>query len=247
MKKQKTSAEKCACRKRSRLAPLLAGTLATVMLPLAAHATQNSLPGMGVQPAEYFYTGKPYDSDTESYTFKYRNYDPELNRWITMDPSGFPDGANAFAYINNHVISSIDPDGLAEVTFTGHMTFDVPGTSERLDASAPGKYSYTFTGDGKHFATQTTSWTGAMTGVQSYTYADGRSYAFSKGDVKAISMTPLTRMAADGIHTEYQDRVTFEAYFTWTVVTLDEQGGHILSSAQLLVMNATIETGKWYE
>ncbi|MFA7345745.1 MAG: RHS repeat-associated core domain-containing protein [Terrimicrobiaceae bacterium] len=94
MKKQKISAEKCACRKRNRLAALVAGILATAMLPLAAHAEQKSLPGMGVQPAEYFYTGKPYDSDTVSYTFKYRNYDPELNRWTTMDPSGFPDGAN---------------------------------------------------------------------------------------------------------------------------------------------------------
>lgn len=55
------------------------------ILPLAASTGQDGLPGMGIQPVEYFYTGKPYDADSESYTFKYRNYDPELNRWTSVD------------------------------------------------------------------------------------------------------------------------------------------------------------------
>ncbi|MCK9588011.1 MAG: hypothetical protein M0Q93_01450, partial [Terrimicrobiaceae bacterium] len=104
MKKPKIGAVKCACRKRNRLAAFLVAILATAMLPLAAHAKQDSLPGMRVQPTEYFYTGKPYESDTGSYTFKYRNYDPELNRWTTMDPSGFPDGANNHIYVKNGVV-----------------------------------------------------------------------------------------------------------------------------------------------
>ncbi|MEI6072957.1 MAG: RHS repeat-associated core domain-containing protein [Verrucomicrobiae bacterium] len=62
-----------------------------------------------------FYTGKPFDGDAGSYILKYRNYDPGLNRWTTTDPSGYPDGANAFVYINNHVMSSFDPNGLAEI------------------------------------------------------------------------------------------------------------------------------------
>jgi len=62
-----------------------------------------------------FYTGKAFDADAGSYILKYRNYDPMLNRWTTIDPSGYPDGANAFVYINNHVLSSFDPNGLAEI------------------------------------------------------------------------------------------------------------------------------------
>jgi len=108
---KRTHTEKCAYRKRSALAAFLAAILAIAMLPLAAHAEQkDSLPGMGVQPAEYFYTGKPYDSDTGSYTFKYRNYDPELNRWTTTDPSGFPDGANNSIY-TSQPLCMFDPDG----------------------------------------------------------------------------------------------------------------------------------------
>lgn len=82
------------------------------ILPLAANTGQNDLPGMGVQPVEYFYTGKPYDADSESYTFRYRNYDPELNRWTTVDPSGFPDGANSLIYINNSPLHCFDFEGL---------------------------------------------------------------------------------------------------------------------------------------
>jgi RHS repeat-associated protein len=45
-----------------------------------------------------FYTGKPYIETTGSYAFKYRSYNPELARWTSEDPSGFPDGANNTIY-----------------------------------------------------------------------------------------------------------------------------------------------------
>jgi RHS repeat-associated protein len=55
------------------------------------------------QPAtawqELFFTGKPYLEETGQYLFLFRHYDPELARWTTADPSGFPDGANNVAYM----------------------------------------------------------------------------------------------------------------------------------------------------
>jgi RHS repeat-associated protein len=63
----------------------------------AAHETQQSGEPHS-EGAEVFYTGKTIDSDTGTFLFKYRNYDPELSRWIVADPSGFPDGANNRAY-----------------------------------------------------------------------------------------------------------------------------------------------------
>jgi RHS repeat-associated protein len=45
-----------------------------------------------------FYTGKPYLASSGDYAFKYRSYNPELARWTSEDPSGFPDGANASIY-----------------------------------------------------------------------------------------------------------------------------------------------------
>ena len=108
-------------RNRSSVAALAALLLvgAGSILPLNAKShtapSPDKLPGLGLQPVEYFYTGKPYDADTETYTFKYRNYDPELNRWTTADPSGFPDGANNQVYCSNIVLFAVDPNGAKQV------------------------------------------------------------------------------------------------------------------------------------
>ena len=45
-----------------------------------------------------FFTGKPYLASSGGYAFKYRSYKPELARWTSEDPSGFPDGANGSIY-----------------------------------------------------------------------------------------------------------------------------------------------------
>jgi RHS repeat-associated protein len=79
-------------------------------------AKKAEVPGVAPQPAEFFYTGKPYDTDLGAYTFNFRNYDPILNRWTSADSSGFPDGAN------NHIYApiptnAVDPLGLANVTY----------------------------------------------------------------------------------------------------------------------------------
>jgi RHS repeat-associated protein len=60
-----------------------------------------------------FYTGKPYLASTGGYAFKYRSYSPELARWTSEDPSGFPDGANNKIYVNNQVLSLFDSTGLS--------------------------------------------------------------------------------------------------------------------------------------
>jgi RHS repeat-associated protein len=65
-----------------------------------------------------FYTGKPYLAESGSYAYKYRDYNPELNRWTTVDPSGFPDGANNRAYVAVPT-SELDPDGC--ITLSGNI------------------------------------------------------------------------------------------------------------------------------
>jgi len=114
MKKRKIGAGLSACGKRLGKLIAVAAAILAGATALPAAEKEDSLPGMGVQPAEYFYTGKPYDSDTGSYTFKYRNYDPELNRWTTSDPSGFPDGANNSRYAPTPT-TGIDWQGLVVI------------------------------------------------------------------------------------------------------------------------------------
>ncbi len=64
-----------------------------------------------------FYTGKPYLAFSGSYAFKYRSYNPEVARWTSEDPSGFPDGANSQIYITNPT-SELDYSGLWHIKLT---------------------------------------------------------------------------------------------------------------------------------
>lgn len=74
-----------------------------------------------------FYTGKPYLASSGSYAFKYRSYDPEMARWTSEDPSGFPDGANSNVYAPCPTIE-VDSFGLKTVSVGG-----TPKTTTTID------------------------------------------------------------------------------------------------------------------
>ena len=61
------------------------------------------------------FTGKPYDDDLGAYVFPFRNYRADEARWMSADPSGFPDGVNGRFYSGNPT-TGLDSLGLAWVT-----------------------------------------------------------------------------------------------------------------------------------
>lgn len=70
----------------------------------------------GERPDAGRYTGKPYDDDMGMFIFPFRNYRAEEGRWLTSDPSGFPDGVNSSHYHPTPFLQ-VDPLGLvARVT-----------------------------------------------------------------------------------------------------------------------------------
>jgi RHS repeat-associated protein len=90
-----------------------------------------------------FYTGRPYLASSGGYAFKYRNYNPELARWTSEDPSGFPDGANGNVYAPKPT-SEIDFQGLASQT----VTISLPWTSSLgfpQSAQWDGRYNWDLT------------------------------------------------------------------------------------------------------
>jgi len=99
----------------------------------AARASQAaaSQPSTTDSSSSAFYTGKPYLAESGSYAFKYREYNPEMNRWTTVDPSGFPDGANNRLYAAVPT-SEFDNNGLDTTSIY------VPGTSASLTVSNNG-------------------------------------------------------------------------------------------------------------
>lgn len=54
-----------------------------------------------------FFTGKPY-VDGLGYAFLFRNYRPDMGKWLSQDLIGYPDGWNNFAYCNNIANMAID-------------------------------------------------------------------------------------------------------------------------------------------
>jgi RHS repeat-associated protein len=94
------------------------------------------------------YTGKPYDTDLGAYVFPFRNYRPEEGRWMSADPSGFPDGLN-----NNTStrcpLTEIDPLGLdIWVTSGGPLL----GLHQELNIGTPGGSYDTFSFGGNALA-----------------------------------------------------------------------------------------------
>lgn len=85
------------------------------------------------------YTGKPYDSDLGAIVFPFRNYRAQEARWLTADPSGFPDGINGRFYIGVYA-NVIDPLGLAGWVVI-HSSSDGGGSS--LNTSGHSWISYT--------------------------------------------------------------------------------------------------------
>lgn len=59
------------------------------------------------------YAEKTVDEETGLVFFGRRYFDPELGQWISPDPSGFIDGPNLYAYVQNNPLSNFDAYGLS--------------------------------------------------------------------------------------------------------------------------------------
>jgi RHS repeat-associated protein len=96
----------------------------------------------GEQAARY--TGKPYDADIGAYVFPFRNYRSDEARWMSADPSGFPDGINNKWYAANPN-SEFDPLGLKIVTGTHTGSYNMlEDQLEHAQQSFTATYSDTY-------------------------------------------------------------------------------------------------------
>ncbi|MBP5602229.1 MAG: RHS repeat-associated core domain-containing protein, partial [Treponema sp.] len=71
-------------------------------------------------PSDYGYIGKQFDSVSNLYNYGYRDYNPKVSRFTTLDP--IRDGNNWLAYCNSDPINFIDKDGLFYYSKDGQKT-----------------------------------------------------------------------------------------------------------------------------
>lgn len=149
--------------------------------------------GNGAQAAaqsDALYTGKPYDADSGTYAFMFRNYDPELGRWTAADPMGFPDGPNGQFYAPVPT-SSTDSLGLLidpsreDGEFYAAFVFDWEAWNQGVSAFAATGFELSRTGMNHADGTNGGNWTlnseqkEIVKGTSEYTtYIDGVQQAF---------------------------------------------------------------------
>ncbi|MEB0011496.1 RHS repeat-associated core domain-containing protein [Glaciimonas sp. Gout2] len=78
------------------------------------------------------FPGQLYDRETDHFYNYYRDYDPQLGRYLQSDPIGLAGGINTYGYVGGNPVSYSDPFGLNPATAIGAgigtAIFPGPGT-----------------------------------------------------------------------------------------------------------------------
>jgi RHS repeat-associated protein len=83
---------------------------------------------------------------------RFREYDPNLGRWLNPDPIGLAGGANLYSYVDNNPVNAVDPLGLFDIFGFGSATGATPGPV-RAAAEGVGLVGYDSKGHGFYAGT----------------------------------------------------------------------------------------------
>lgn len=81
--------------------------------PFAVVSPAQNPQGLGTFVFNLRYPGQYYDSETGTFQNYFRDYDPQVGRYVESDPIGLQAGVNTYAYVSDNPLSRTDPSGLA--------------------------------------------------------------------------------------------------------------------------------------
>ena len=82
------------------------------------------------------FSSKRFDPEAGLLYVGRRYYDPQIGRFLTLDPAGFADGPNRYVYARNNPLGFVDPDGLLAKGAIGGDFID-PGQPGAVGGSGP--------------------------------------------------------------------------------------------------------------
>lgn len=82
-------------------------------------------PGTTNTLAERFqYTGQAYLPEIGLYCYKARIYSPTLGRFLRVDPVGYDDQVNLYAYVGYDPVNGVDPTGISAIFLEREFRFN---------------------------------------------------------------------------------------------------------------------------
>ena len=137
--------------------------------------------GCGSKPGNvYGFTGQRFEPESGLYAFTYRHYNPQMMRWLTVDP--IKDGLNWYEYCGGDPVNWVDPTGLweenihygseeyggtlqwaKEVGFTEKQAEIIAKANQFVDSPSSGKCFIPIIGDQRyHFNTNRDAESGSV-------------------------------------------------------------------------------------